>query len=184
MGQPKGSLPWDGHTLFEHQLECLREWSQRVVVTGAHLIQDATNVPWLEVNNPAWASGRSSSIAHGAAALSGEPQAILVVAIDQPLVPEVLTRLLDDFRPGQHTLTRPYNNGTPGHPVIFSAALRPDLMEVERYEDGLRGLISEYGRWERKVRVEEPLIHADLNTRDAYEKARQRWLSRVSEIAE
>ena len=57
-------------------------------------------------------------------------------------------------------------------------------MEVERYEDGLRGLISEYGRWERKVRVEEPLIQADLNTRDAYEKARQRWLSRVSEIAE
>ena len=139
-GRPKALLLRDGETLLARQLRMLRAAGvpRVVVVLGHHApaIEAALRPLVAElglpqgalgwVRNPAPDLGPGSSLRAGLAALP-EGGDVLVALADQPLLapPDVVT-LLQAWR-GRRAgceLLVPMHAGTPGHPVVFSPAVR------------------------------------------------------------
>ena len=145
-GRPKALLLRDGETLLARQLRMLRAAGvpRVVVVLGHHApaIEAALRPLVAElglpqgalgwVRNPAPDLGPGSSLRAGLAALP-EGGDVLVALADQPLLapPDVVT-LLQAWR-GRRAgceLLVPMHAGTPGHPVVFSPAVRAAVQRL------------------------------------------------------
>lgn len=165
MGQPKALVPWQGAPLLAFQLAALADWDEVVVVLGheAERIRAAVPLPAHAryVFNPAYHEGRSSSIAAGARALCRDHASLLVVAVDQPLVPALLPELCEAA--GVEAIARPVFEGRGGHPVVFGGSLLGELYHVAQWPQGLRSLLRRDPARVRDVPMTNPLVLLDLN---------------------
>ena len=165
MGTPKALVPWppgspDALPLLRFQLQQLAGFRDVVVVTGAESLEHQVfEAPARRVHNPDWASGRSSSLEVGARALPDDAAWLLIAAIDQPLVPEVIDALLAAPGDGPHI---PIHAGRRGHPVLLPGRLLGSLRTVSTWPEGLRSLVRSEDP--TLVPVDTPAIHLDLNT--------------------
>ena len=177
MGRPKAELDWFGRTLRDHQLQTLAAFGDRLVIGGP---KDALppEVSWIP--NSAPELGRSRSIALGAAQVPEHARAILIVGVDQPLVPEVVDALLRAFEPAQHDLARPVSPNGPGHPVLVSGRLRQALEAVQALPQGLRDLVSAHRDAELRLVTEDLRIHTDMNTPEDYARELASWREALS----
>ena len=168
----KALLDWQGRPLVAHQVETLTEvgFARIVVVTGAEseAVADATPDQATLVHNGRWETGRSSSIRVGAEALSEGPDAVLVVAVDQPLSVRVVEKLLPQA--GAPVVQPVDEQNRPGHPVVLGGEQVGALRNIEKQPEGLRSLV-------RGLRPEGTLIPVenlsdwDLNTPRDYRAA-------------
>ncbi|HEY9721253.1 MAG TPA: NTP transferase domain-containing protein, partial [Oscillatoriaceae cyanobacterium] len=97
MGFSKALLEWHGKPLVAHQVETLAALGEVIVVLGHEAERIRPHVPASArvVVNPDYASGRVGSLLAGFRAIAGTPAGVLVVGVDQPLVADVVARLLD-----------------------------------------------------------------------------------------
>lgn len=169
----KALLPWRGQPLVAHQVRTLKSagFDTVVVVTGANsdAVAGATPDDATLVHNPKWQSGRSGSIETGADAIPDSARAVLVVAVDQPLSPRVLDALMPEA--GAPVVQPADDEHGAGHPVILGGNQLDALRNIEREPEGLRSLVRRL-RPEGTIVSVEDLPHWDLNTPQAYERAR------------
>lgn len=179
MGRHKALLEWCGRTLVAHQVHSLREagFSPVIVVTGAQADDVEAAVPEYAtlVRNEAWRTGRSGSIEAGAKAVPDDAPAILVVAVDQPLEPDVVAALVPH---AGDALVQPVDStGRPGHPVLLGPDALEDLQRATHVTEGLRNVVA--SRRDHATYVEvDALPHWDLNTPESYQHAREMAASR------
>lgn len=176
MGTHKALLPWGGRPLVAHQTEILDEAGfEPLVVTGAEGEAVASGTPSFAetVRNSNWQRGRSGSIETGAAAVADGVEAVLVVAVDQPLVPDVLDRLV--VHAGDAVVQPVDPSGRPGHPVVLGGGQLEKLRNLEREPEGLRSLVRRLRPEGTMVEIED-LPHWDLNDPEAYGRARNRTI--------
>ena len=138
-GRPKSLLELDGVPLIRRAVTALASAgvSEMVVVLGHHgpLIEAAlqgTGVRW--IFNPQPEDGQVSSQRLGLAALSAPHEAVIVALADQPLVGAGDVRALLQawaHRTAGVQLLYPRVDGQPGNPVIFSAAVRDQILRSE-----------------------------------------------------
>ena len=138
-GRPKSLLELDGVPLIRRAVTALASAgvSERVVVLGHHgpLIEAAlqgTGVRW--IFNPQPEDGQVSSQRLGLAALRAPHEAVIVALADQPLVgADDVRALLEAWahRSARVQLLYPRVDGQPGNPVIFSAAVRDQILRSE-----------------------------------------------------
>jgi CTP:molybdopterin cytidylyltransferase MocA len=168
----KALLDWGGVPLVAHQVECLTAagFDPIVVVTGAEgdLVADAVPEEGTVVHNKEWESGRSRSIAEGADALPDGVDAILVVAVDQPLGSDVLHRLVEH---AGAPLVQPADDDGAGHPVILGGEYLNALRRIEQEEQGLRSVVDR-ARPDGLMITFDSLPHWDLNTPETYRSSR------------
>ncbi len=168
----KATLDWGGVPLVTHQVQALAEASfdPIVVVTGAEGDSVADEIPEeaTVIHNKEWQSGRSRSIAKGADALPDGVDAILVVAVDQPLDSDVLRRLVEH---AGAPLIQPADDDGAGHPVILGGEYLNALRGIEHEEQGLRSIVDR-ARPEGIMITFDSLPHWDLNTPEAYRSSR------------
>lgn len=133
-----------------------RELEEHLRGTGVELI-----------HNPDYASTQQfDSFRLALACLEGRCRRILVSPADIPLVkPETVEALLET--PGD--FVRPVCRGRGGHPVLFSAALIPALLDYSG-PDGLRGAIRQSGCAVRNVTVEDGGVLMDNDTPEDFKK--------------
>ena len=160
MGAPKALLDWEGRPLLAHQLAALQRSrvDECIVVLGREADQLRSYVrPMLRpgwktraVINPRPADGKSASIRAGLAALSRPPQAILIVAVDQPIEARLVDALLATAekewtapRDGWPTrrIVIPTFDGKRGHPPLFHGSLLSELLGVSEATEGLRRVV-------------------------------------------
>jgi molybdenum cofactor cytidylyltransferase len=135
-GRPKALLELDGVPLILRQLTALFEAGidEVVVVLGHHAEQIEPVVqkfPVTRVHNPSPDDGQVSSQRLGLKVLSGKLDAVLVALADQPLIDaRDITALIDAYskRPEGTSVLVPQVAGQPGNPVIFSAAVREQIL--------------------------------------------------------
>ena len=138
MGQPKALLEWQQRPLIKHQLETLKALDCHIaVVLGAHEEAISTvlkNEEVLRVSHARFDAGMGSSIAAGISAISYlQPEAVLIVAVDQPLITATYLKALVEFfhqNPAgivQSTSTE----GWKGIPAIFSASYFDELEALD-----------------------------------------------------
>jgi len=138
-GRPKCLLELGGVPLIRRQLIALSGAGvdELVVVLGHHAEQVEPAVrdfPVTLVRNPSPDDGQVSSQRLGLAALTGRLDAVVVALADQPLVQGAdITALIGAWkkRPPGAELVYPEVAGERGNPVIFSAAVREQILAAD-----------------------------------------------------
>ena len=138
-GRPKALLELGGVPLVLRQLIALSDAGvdELVIVLGHHaqqILPVIEHFPLTVVHNPRPDDGQVSSQRLGLAALNPNLDAVLIALADQPLIGEQdITSLIGAFkkRPEGTAVVAPRVAGQPGNPVIFSAAVREQILAGE-----------------------------------------------------
>ena len=177
MGRPKPLLEWFGQSLVEAQIEALLGGGADdvFVVTGK---SDAQVAPVLagrprvhRVHNPDFAEGKTTSVKAGVAAAPRDAVAIVLLAVDQPRPAWVVRKVVESHLASGAPVTSPRFDGHGGHPLVFSGALRDELLAISESAEGIREVVRRHGASMNRVDFESAVVRLDLNTLDAYEQA-------------
>jgi molybdenum cofactor cytidylyltransferase len=169
MGRQKALLPWGGcPTLLEYhlrELASLPEVAEVIVVTGhepERITRIASSHPLACIaHNPAYKTGKVSSIIAGISAASVEAKALMLLAVDQPRSAALLRKIADASRGA--LIAVPVHGGRRGHPVVFDASLRDELLAIDEATQGIRALLQRHAEDVRDVEVATDEVLLDLN---------------------
>lgn len=170
MGANKLALPVDGVPMLVRAHAALAEAGlPALLVTGAHDEELRALLPGVpHVHAARHAEGLSASIAAGVAAAPADWGALLVVLGDMPFVRPETHRALAGVLAQGAPAVQPVCEGRPGNPAGFARAHFGDLRAL-RGDRGARALLR--APWVRRVPVDDPGIHADIDTPDALARA-------------
>jgi len=177
MGQLKALLPWQGVSLIKHQVDSLRAGGvDRVVVVLGHRsddlkseLRDATGVSCQL--NPDYLQGKTTSIKAGLNALGADqPQALLLLNVDQPRSADVIRSLLEEHQSQGNLITIPTHNGKGGHPIILSPTLLDQLRQIDEESFGIKAVVQRHLEGTRRVEMDSPEVLWDLNTPEEYQR--------------
>ncbi len=177
--KPKALLLRDGVPLVERHVRALSQAGIRhvVVVTGHHAermepvlqelqakLGDALELRW--ARNPRPDEGPGSSLRVGLAALPRELSAVLVALADQPLVEAADTAAVLEAWRGRAShveLLVPSFEGQPGHPLVFSASVRAEIMGMTG-ATGLRDWRKAHAAQVETLFVDHPRYTLDIDS--------------------
>jgi molybdenum cofactor cytidylyltransferase len=176
MGQPKALLEWGGQPLLAYQVEQLREagCDEVIVVLGYRSDEIHRQVKRSNCRvmlNPKYQMGRAGSLRIGAKAVNRDADTIVIVNVDQPR-PAALIRGLLDAHDSASAFTRPNHAGHSGHPIVVSGWLRPELLDANEEDEGLRGILRRHRDQLREIEADASCL-LDLNTPEEYDEARR-----------
>ena len=176
MGQPKALLNWDGIHLIKYQIASLMEsCSSEIIVVLGHKAQlviphiNGTGVKY--VINPDYARGKTTSIKAGLNSVKSTATDIVLLAIDQPRPPQIVSTIVDAHLAAKATITSPRYKGHGGHPIVFSTSLREELATITEDGKGVRAILKAHSNEVNKVTIDDPIIRLDLNTPMDYDLA-------------
>ena len=180
MGRPKPLLPWRGKTLVESQVETLLEGGAYnvVVVLGHRADEVAPHVQRAGaqcVVNQRYREGRTSSIKAGLDAVPPDTEHVLMIGVDQPRTPQIVSRVIAAHVSAGGLLTSPRYRGRGGHPLMFSVRLLPELKLISEENHGLREVFERHRSEITEVHFDDPMVRLDLNTPEAYHTAYENY---------
>jgi molybdenum cofactor cytidylyltransferase len=180
MGTQKALLPWGGGTLLDFQLDQLSSIpaiSEIIVVTGFNAEAFAPAIaraPLARIaHNAAFDDGKASSVRTGATAVGADARAVLLLAVDQPRPSPLLGLLVDAHVSGAHAISAPMFEDHRGHPLMFDAALLPELRAVDEATFGVRAVIERHASDVHDIVVHDPIARIDVNTPEQAAEARR-----------
>lgn len=146
MGAQKLLLPFGGKTVIAHIVEQITASSvdEVYVVVGyqwKQVSEGLSGSAFSIVKNSNYKSGMLSSVRCGLKAIPQECKAVLVALGDQPsITTKLIDNMLQNFSSTEKQILVPIYDGKRGHPIIFSAVYRDEILT--HYDDiGLRGLL-------------------------------------------
>lgn len=178
MGSPKALLDFRGQPFVIRILEAFAALDLKtcVVVVGP----EATRIrpllaghDCLVVDNPDVDGGPITSLRCALAVLEpARPAAVLAWPVDLPHVRiATVERLIEVYRRGHPVAVVPSFAGRRGHPVIWDAALFPELDSSEAAtREGARAVLHGHSAEVSTVPVDDPAVCDDLNTPEDYER--------------
>ncbi len=174
MGETNKLLaPVDGKPMVTHVTECLLASQARplTVVTGHDYAAVEALLPkagFALTHNPDFASGLSSSLRRGLAALPEEIDGVLVCLGDMPRVsPAIINRLITAFDPLEgRAICVPTWKGKRGNPVLFARRFFAEMLEVAG-DTGARALIGEHADVVCEVPMDDDAVLLDVDTPEA-----------------
>ena len=144
-----------------------------IVVTGherAAVEKALASHPVRIVHNEDYALGMASSIRCGVEAAAPTSTGFMVCLGDMPLVRvATVQRLCDRFAEAPlPAIVFPVFDGRRGHPVLFDAAFRDELLQLQG-DVGARSVIRRHETAVIEEAVDDPGIFRDIDTRAVYE---------------
>ncbi len=130
MGTSKALLPLGNVTAIERLVGSVTQArvDDVIVVTGHDPDEIAPildRLPVRRVHNAEYESGMFSSVRTGVQVLDADTEAFMIIPADYPLIgTQVLDRLIDGFRQGDHGILHPACCGLRGHPPLISRPLQ------------------------------------------------------------
>ena len=177
MGRPKPLLIWHGVTLVEYQTASLVDAgvSEVVVVLGHRHETVAAHVRGVGVRhvmNHHYRQGRVTSIKAGLQAIDPAAEGILLLGVDQPRPPEIISKVVDAHLDRKALITAPRYRGRGGHPLVFSSLLKAELEAISEEGQGIREVFRSHRSEVSELAIEDPIVRLDLNSPEQYEAAR------------
>ena len=177
MGRPKPLLRWEGTTLVQYQVASLLKGGvdEVCVVTGAggeavsRLFLNPSGVR--VVPNPDFRNGKTTSVRAGVRAVSVTATAIVILAVDQPRPDWVIRRVVSSHLLTGAPVTSPRYRGRGGHPLVFSARFRQELLDITEANQGIREVVRRHASRMNLIDFDSRVVRLDLNTPDSYEAA-------------
>ena len=170
----------DGKPMVAHVIESLQASQARplAVVTGHDYAAVEAALPprsregrgFTLAHNPDYASGLSSSLRRGLAALPEDIDGVLVCLGDMPRVsPAIVNRLIAAFNPLEgRAICVPTWQGKRGNPVLFARRFFPEMQEIAG-DTGARALIGEHAEVVCEVPMDDDAVLLDVDTPEALE---------------
>jgi CTP:molybdopterin cytidylyltransferase MocA len=180
--RPKGLLPLpDGTFVLERMVRTCREAGVGTVhVVIGHEAERhrrrLARLPVVVVENPAWESGRTSSVKAGLRSLPPGTSACLLWPVDAPLVRRSTVQALlerERDRAPEARWTIPLYQGRRGHPVLLSSATFPAVEALEDPEPLFR-IPREHPEWVELVELGDPGTTENTDDPEAFLQALQR----------
>ena len=187
MGRPKPLLKWPDINLgkdvklIEYQVSQLSASNvdQIIVVLGHQADKIVNYISGDKVDcviNKQYKNGKSGSIKAGLQLVKEDAQAILLIAIDQPRSASLINKVIDSHSWDKRQITSPTYLGKGGHPIIFSADLKSELLSITEEKQGIRDVIIRNEKSVKRIPIDSNEISLDLNTPNEYNMAyRNRW---------
>ena len=175
MGVPKLLLPFGGKTIIGHivdQLLASAIGEVHVVVghQAERLSAELSGRKVEIVNNPDYKSGMLSSVRCGLRNLPEKCRDVMVVLGDQPsITTELIDRMLQSFAATEKSILVPLYKGKRGHPILFSAIYRDEI--ITQYGDmGLRGLLEGHSGDIFELAVSTASVLCDMDCPEDYRR--------------
>ena len=175
MGVQKLLLPFAGKTVVAHivdQIIASAVAEVHVVVghEGRRVSRELSDRSVSVVTNPDYKSGMLSSVRFGLAALGEQCRAVLVVLGDQPSVTsKLIDQMVQSFATTEKRILVPFYDGRRGHPVLFSANYRDEILT--QYDDvGLRGLLHAHPDEVFELSVSSSAVLSDMDCPEDYQR--------------
>ena len=172
MGTPKQLLPWGETTVLQRIIDAAAasRLERVILVLGAHIeaIADRITVPakFLCVINEAYWEGMASSLKCGIRNGPTEAKGFMLILGDQPLLEKTLIDRLIEVHHSVGGITIPVCDGRRGHPVIFSARYRTELLAIG--DQGAREVVYRHRDEITEVPVTSLHILTDMDTPEDY----------------
>lgn len=173
MGQNKLTVPLEGKPMVRHTVEAAlaAKLDPVIVVTGhdAGAVRRAlAGLPVRFIYNDAFASGLSSSLRSGIAAVPPTSDGAMVLLGDMPAVsPELINRLAAAFAPAEsRAICVATAHGKRGHPVVWARRFFSDIAQLEG-DAGARGLMARHVAQLCEVEAGDGSPLADIDTPEA-----------------
>lgn len=169
MGRPKALIPVGGQRILDRTLASLHaaHLDRIVVVLGHRAAEIRRAVSFGDarvVENPGYAEGMASSLRLGVRAAAAGTRHFMVVLADQPfLAPATLAALVHRAEAGDGSIFIPTYKGVWGNPVVFDAALAPEVARIQG-DIGCRAMFPDHSGEIREVPVDDPGILVDIDT--------------------
>lgn len=183
MGVQKLLLPFGGRTVIGHIAEQIIRG--HIAQTIAVVCQDAAAVRQALsglgvafVVNPDPDGDMLSSVRCGLRAMPPDAEALLVALGDQPAITaELVQQMVRAYRPAAGGgIVVPVHGGRRGHPILFSAAYRQEILTG--YDQvGLRGLLQAHPQDVLELPAGSPSVLADMDCPEDYSRELARFLA-------
>lgn len=180
LGRPKQLLPLAGRPLLAYTVaNAVASSLDDVILVLGHRAEEIAAAVGEQgqrtIINPDYASGQSTSVLAGLAALPDSANAVLFLLGDQPSVtPAVIDILLDAYRADPAPIMVPVYGGKRGNPVLFDRALFPELRQVSG-DEGARIIVRAHAGEVRPVPVPGAAPPQDVDTEADYARLLAAW---------
>lgn len=168
IGRPKALIAWRGRSFLRHAVALAEAagCDPIVAVEGAAPLPAAELGPAERVVNLTWQRGQSDSLRRGLAAVHARTpgRGVLVLTVDRPHVrPATVAALAAAAREAPECIWQPEHAGRRGHPVIWPAALVPELLALAP-DATPRDLLARRPELRRTLAVDDPAVLDNLDT--------------------
>lgn len=175
MGRLKGLLPWEGKPLIAWQITQLQlSLVDEIVVVLGYEAEYYERViqPYrvLSVLNTDYNEGKTTSIIQGLKAIGPQTEAILVVAVDQPLRKQTVNRMIQHMSHTRKAIVIPVYENKRGHPVLFSAVLKKELLQISENTQGLKRIIRTHYEQISELHIDDAWVSYNFNRPSDYER--------------
>jgi CTP:molybdopterin cytidylyltransferase MocA len=175
---PKALALFGKKTALQIAVENCRVLGRPVVVLGSQANRILPEVPksCQAVINRNWRKGQLSSLQR-ALKIIPAGAAFLIYPVDHPLLnPSTLAQIIRAFRnrSASQEIVMPRHGESYGHPVIVSAAVRPEFLNAQTARD----VIYRVPERLRILNVRTSSIFEDFNSRESYERCVHKFKSR------
>jgi molybdenum cofactor cytidylyltransferase len=181
MGRPKPLCAFGDRPALELVLDaCGRAGLIRVVVLGHAADQIRAGVTFggsIVVDNPEYDKGQTSSLQAGLRALPDGVTAFVLFPADHPLITaDEINPLILEYRRRKHErqIFVPSYNLKRGHPVLFDASLREELLKLPPDTPARRVIDLHPGRI-AYVEIPTAAILMDMDTPEDYARCLEEW---------
>jgi len=177
MGTPKQLLPW-GKTIILQQVidnALASHLGQVILVLGSRAGEIAGKIKLspktrIVINN-VYQEGMSSSVKCGVMNAPASAEAFMLLLGDQPFIsPAIINRVLAEYQKSKYGIVIPVYNGKRGHPVIFAAKYKQELLAIA--DQGAKTVVNNHLRDILEVPLDVPEILTDIDTPQDYQKAK------------
>jgi len=177
MGTPKQLLPWGQSIILQQVIDnaSASRLGKILLVLGHRADDIAGKIKVLSkisiVINQDFKAGMSSSVKCGISHTPEDAEAFMLLLGDQPFIGSgIINQLIDYYQTGKHGIIVPVYDGQRGHPVIFDARYKQELLAIS--DQGAKEVTERHNRDIFEVRVDSADVLADIDTPQDYENAR------------
>jgi len=177
MGFTKALVDWDNQKLIQFQVETLlSSGCNNVFIVLGH--EKEKIIPYIQkentkiIYNENYKKGKSSSIIKGINNINKNTNNLLIIGVDQPRPIKFLKKLLHFHLKNNAMISAPLNNNKRGHPIIFNEKMFPEILKIDKFDDGLRTFFRKNNKIVQTIKINSKWTHLDLNSTESLDKAR------------
>ncbi len=176
MGTPKQLLPWGKTIILQQVIENAQasRLDRILLVLGSRADEIAAKITVSAktniVVNQDYKEGMSSSVKCGIKNTPAEAEAFMLLLGDQPFISaQIIDKVLDTYRNSNDGIVIPVYDGKHGHPVIFDAKYKQELLAIG--DRGAKAVTEKHSAEIVEVPVDAPEVLTDIDTPLDYQKA-------------
>ena len=177
MGFTKALVDWHNQKLIQFQVETLlSSGCNNVFIVLGH--EKEKIIPYIQkentkiIYNENYKKGKSSSIIKGINNINKNTNNLLIIGVDQPRPIKFLKKLLHFHLKNNAMISAPLNNNKRGPPIIFNEKMFPEILKIDKFDDGLRTFFRKNNKIVQTIKINSKWTHLDLNSTESLDKAR------------